>query len=109
MSELYSNKYFRRIFIKFGMIPELMGRVPVIVSLNPLDRDTLIRILQEPKNSIVKQYKKLFELDGVDLEFDDGAIEAIADKTLGEKDRCQRSACDHGTGYDGSDVPHTVR
>lgn len=72
-------------FIKFGMIPELMGRVPVIVSLNPLDRDTLIRILQEPKNSIVKQYKKLFELDGVDLEFDDGAIEAIADKTLERK------------------------
>ena len=72
-------------FIKFGMIPELMGRVPVIVSLNPLDRDTLIRILQEPKNSIVKQYKKLFELDGVDLAFDDGAIEAIADKTLERK------------------------
>ena len=72
-------------FIKFGMIPELMGRVPVIVSLNPLDRDTLIRILQEPKNSIVKQYKKLVELDGVDLEFDDGAIEAIADKTLERK------------------------
>lgn len=81
----------------------------VIVSLNPLDRDTLIRILQEPKNSIVKQYKKLFELDGVDLEFDDGAIEAIADKTLERKTGAMRSACDHGTGYDGSDVPHTVR
>lgn len=69
-------------FIKFGMIPELMGRVPVIVSLDPLDRNTLIRILQEPKNSIVRQYKKLFELDGVKLDFDDAAIEAIADKTL---------------------------
>ena len=72
-------------FIKFGMIPELMGRVPVIVSLDPLDRDTLIRILQEPKNSIVKQYKKLFELDNVKLDFDDEAIEAIADKTLERK------------------------
>lgn len=72
-------------FIKFGMIPELMGRVPVIVSLEPLDKAILMRILQEPKNSIVKQYKKLFELDGVDLQFDDDAIEAIADKTLERK------------------------
>ena len=69
----------------FGLIPEIIGRLPILTYLNPLDRDTLIRILQEPKNSIVKQYKKLFELDGVDLEFDDGAIEAIADKTLERK------------------------
>ena len=72
-------------FIKFGMIPELMGRVPVVVSLDPLDKNTLMRILTEPKNSIVRQYKKLFELDGVALEFDDAAIEAIADKTLERK------------------------
>lgn len=54
-------------FIKFGMIPEFMGRVPISVSLEPLERDDMVRILLEPKNSIVKQYQKLFELDGVDL------------------------------------------
>ena len=72
-------------FVKFGMIPEIMGRLPVIVSLDALDREALIRILQEPKNSIIKQYKKLFELDGVDLEFEDAAVEAIADKSLERK------------------------
>ena len=69
-------------FIKFGMIPEFIGRVPVVVSLDALDKKTLMRILKEPKNSIVKQYKKLFELDGVELSFEEGAIEAIAQKTL---------------------------
>ncbi|MCI7814507.1 MAG: ATP-dependent Clp protease ATP-binding subunit ClpX [Lachnospiraceae bacterium] len=72
-------------FVKFGMIPELIGRVPVVVSLDPLDKATLVRILKEPKNSIVKQYKKLFELDGVDLSFEEEAIEAIAQKTLDRK------------------------
>jgi len=72
-------------FIKFGMIPEIIGRVPVVVSLDELDRDTLIRILKEPKNSIIKQYKKLFELDGVELSFADDAVEAVADKTLARK------------------------
>ena len=72
-------------FVKFGMIPELIGRVPVVVSLDALDKDTLMRILKEPKNSIIKQYKKLFELDGVDLTFEDEAIEAIAQKTLDRK------------------------
>ena len=69
-------------FVKFGMIPEIIGRVPVVVSLDQLDRAALIRILKEPKNSIVKQYKKLFELDGVELSFAEDAIEAVADKTL---------------------------
>ncbi|MEE0419730.1 MAG: ATP-dependent Clp protease ATP-binding subunit ClpX [Lachnospiraceae bacterium] len=72
-------------FVKFGMIPEIIGRVPVVVSLDALDKETLMRILQEPKNSIIKQYKKLFELDGVDLEFDKEAIEAVAEKSLARK------------------------
>jgi ATP-dependent Clp protease ATP-binding subunit ClpX len=72
-------------FIKFGMIPEFVGRVPVVVSLDELDRDALIRILTEPKNAIVKQYQGLFELDGVELKFTPEAIEAVADRTLKRK------------------------
>ena len=72
-------------FVKFGLIPEFIGRVPITVSLDNLDRDALVRILQEPKNSLVKQYTKLFELDGVDLTFEPEAIEAIADKALERK------------------------
>lgn len=68
--------------VKFGIIPELVGRVPVTVSLEMLDQDALIRILTEPKNAIVKQYQKLLELDGVDLQFDNRALEAIAETTL---------------------------
>ena len=64
--------------VKFGLIPELVGRVPVMVALTELDNSALIRILREPKNAIVKQYKKLFELDGVMLSFSDDALEAIA-------------------------------
>ena len=70
---------------KFGLIPEFVGRVPVTVSLDMLDRDALIRILQEPKNALTKQYQKLFELDGVALDFDKEALEAIADKALERK------------------------
>ncbi|MBE5890661.1 MAG: ATP-dependent Clp protease ATP-binding subunit ClpX [Lachnospiraceae bacterium] len=72
-------------FVKFGLIPEFIGRVPITVSLDALDRDALVRILREPKNSLVKQYTKLFELDGVGLEFTDDAIYAIADKALERK------------------------
>ncbi|HIZ07114.1 MAG TPA: ATP-dependent Clp protease ATP-binding subunit ClpX [Candidatus Eubacterium avistercoris] len=72
-------------FVKFGMIPEFIGRVPVVVSLDALDRDTLVQILKEPKNSLIKQYQKLFELDHVDLQFDPEALEAIADKSLERK------------------------
>ena len=71
--------------VKFGLIPELVGRVPVTVSLEMLDRDALIRILTEPKNAIVKQYQKLLELDGVKLEFDDSALDEIADISLKRK------------------------
>ena len=72
-------------FIKFGMIPEFMGRVPIAVSLDPLTRDDMVRILVEPKNSIIKQYQKLFELDQVELEFDEEAVEAVAEKTISRK------------------------
>lgn len=72
-------------FIKFGMIPEFVGRVPVTVALDALDKDDMVHILTEPKNSIVKQYKKLFELDGVQLSFTKDALEAIADKTIQRK------------------------
>ena len=68
--------------VKFGIIPELVGRLPVLTSLDELDKTALVRILTEPKNAITKQYKALFELDGVELDFDMGALEAIAEKTL---------------------------
>jgi ATP-dependent Clp protease ATP-binding subunit ClpX len=71
--------------VKFGLIPELVGRLPVTVSLDLLDRDALIRILTEPKSAIVKQYQKLLELDGVKLEFDKDALLEIADTTLKRK------------------------
>ena len=72
-------------FVKFGLIPEFIGRVPITVSLDLLDKDALIRILREPKNSLVKQYVKLFELDGVALEFEDEALEAIVAKAIDRK------------------------
>lgn len=72
-------------FVKFGLIPEFIGRVPVTVSLDLLDKDALIRILKEPKNALTKQYKKLFELDGVALEFEDEALEAIVEKAVERK------------------------
>ena len=71
--------------VKFGMIPEFVGRVPVTVALDALTKDDMVRILVEPKNSIVKQYKKLFELDGVKLSFEREAIEAIAAETVTRK------------------------
>ena len=72
-------------FIKFGMIPEFIGRVPVVVTLDGLDEDALISILKEPKNSLTKQYHKLFELDGVELEFEDEALKMVAEKSLKRK------------------------
>ncbi|MBO5246069.1 MAG: ATP-dependent Clp protease ATP-binding subunit ClpX [Eubacterium sp.] len=72
-------------FVKFGLIPEFVGRVPVTVSLDSLDKPALMRILREPKNSLIKQYTKLFELDGVELYFEEDAVEAIADKSLEQK------------------------
>jgi len=75
---------------KFGMIPEFLGRLPIIYTLDALDKDMYIKILKEPKNAILKQYQKLLALDEVDLEFDDGALEAIAEKAM-EKDTGARA------------------
>ena len=66
----------------FGLIPEIIGRLPVLTSLEPLDRDALRRILTEPKNAITRQYKKLFETDGVELVFEDSALDAVVDKAI---------------------------
>ncbi|MCR5747659.1 MAG: ATP-dependent Clp protease ATP-binding subunit ClpX [Lachnospiraceae bacterium] len=71
--------------VKFGIIPELIGRLPVTVALDNLDRAALVRILSEPKNAITKQYKKLMDLDGVKLTFEEGALDAIADKSIKRK------------------------
>lgn len=68
--------------LKFGLIPEFIGRLPIITSVTQLDQEALIQILTKPKNALIKQYQKMFNLDGVDLEFDDGAMTAIADLAL---------------------------
>ena len=67
---------------KFGLIPEFIGRVPVVVTLDELDKEALVRILKEPKNAILKQYQKLFSYDRVELDYEDDAVDAIADKAL---------------------------
>lgn len=77
-------------FVKYGMVPEFVGRMPVIAVLDELDEDSLVRILSEPKNSLVKQYKRLFELDGIELNFESDALRAIA-----------KEAIDQGTGARG--------
>ncbi len=71
--------------VKFGLIPEFVGRVPVVVSLDALDKDALVRILTEPRNSLVRQYQTLFGLDGIQLDFQQEALEAIADKSMERK------------------------
>lgn len=71
--------------VKFGLIPEFVGRVPINVSLRGLDREALIKILKEPKNALVKQYRKLFDMDGVDLIFEEDALISIADKAFERK------------------------
>jgi ATP-dependent Clp protease ATP-binding subunit ClpX len=78
--------------LEFGFIPELVGRLPVVVALEPLDKNALIRVLTEPKNAIVKQYQQLFSLDGVELEFTPAALEAAAERSLAHQTgaRCLR-------------------
>lgn len=71
--------------LKFGLIPEFVGRLPIIATLHPLDKDALIQILTEPKNALVKQYQKLLEMDDVILEFEEGALESIAEKAIERK------------------------
>ncbi len=75
---------------KFGMIPEFLGRLPIIFTLKGLDKEMLVKILREPKNAILKQYQKLLALDEVKLDFDDSALEAIAEKAM-EKDTGARA------------------
>ena len=74
------KKVTQQDIVKYGLIPELVGRIPVIATLEPLDKDALVRILKEPKNALIRQYQKLFAYDGVELVFEDEAIEAIAEK-----------------------------
>ena len=71
--------------VKFGLIPELIGRLPVVTVLDPLDEDALVRVLTEPKNSLVRQYKELLHLDNAELVFTDAALHAIARKTVERK------------------------
>ena len=78
----WMSKAIPQDFVKYGLIPELVGRMPVITSLKGLDEDALVKILVEPKDSLIKQYKKLFELDKVELEFKDSALKAIAKKAI---------------------------
>ena len=85
-AEMDSTSWMRQVvphdLVKFGMIPELVGRLPVVTVLDGLDEGALVRILTEPKNSLINQYKKLFRLDQVDLEFEPAALKAIAAKTI---------------------------
>ena len=71
--------------LKYGLIPEFVGRLPVLVTLEELSKDALVQIITEPKNALIKQYKKLFAMDDVELEINDDAIEAIAQKALERK------------------------
>lgn len=84
--DLKAGEYLKYILpedlLKFGLIPEFVGRLPVLATLEPLDEETLVRILTEPKNSLVKQYQKLLSLDGVELEFDAGALLQIAKEAI---------------------------
>ena len=84
--EVKENQILRQMrpedLMKFGLIPEFVGRLPVTVSLDPLDHDALVRILKEPKNALTKQYQKLMELDGIELSFEDDALTAIAEKAI---------------------------
>ena len=83
--------------LKFGLIPEFIGRLPVMVCLEELTADALVRILKEPKNAILKQYKKLFRIDGVDLEIEEDAVRRVAEKAIERKTgaRGLRSILEH--------------
>ena len=72
-------------FIKFGLIPEFIGRLPIIFSLQAMDEELLVQVLQKPKNAILKQYRKLLQMDEVDLEFEDDAMMAVAKKAAAKK------------------------
>lgn len=88
-NELDNTEWMKEVtphdLVKFGLIPELVGRLPVITALSDLDKDALVRILTEPKNCLTSQYKRLFELDQVQLEFTPKALEAVAERTIERK------------------------
>jgi ATP-dependent Clp protease ATP-binding subunit ClpX len=79
------SKTVQQDLVKFGLIPELVGRLPIITTLDELDKNSLVRILTEPKNAITKQYRELFSLDNVELDFDTAALDAIAEETIEKK------------------------
>ena len=81
--------------VKYGIIPELIGRLPVITVLSGLDEDALVSILTKPKNSLEKQYKKLFEYDGIELEITDEAKREIAKKAIAQKTGAKRTSLDY--------------
>ena len=87
--ELEASDFYKEVthkdLVKFGIIPELVGRIPVITGLSSMDKETLIKIMTEPKNSIIKQYQALFAIDNVELEFSDDALEYIAELTIERK------------------------
>ncbi len=100
--------------LEFGFIPEMVGRLPVTVSLEPLDKESLVRVLTEPKNAIVKQYQELFSMDGVDLEFTLDALEAAADRALDHQTgaRCLRYVIEEAlvdVMYELPSLPEVVR
>ena len=86
--------YFRQIgcygFEDFGLIPELLGRFPIVTHLDKLDEATMLRILSEPKNSIINQFIELFRLDGVELSFTEGALQKIVKETMEKRSRSER-------------------
>lgn len=85
-ADLKPGEYLKMVLpedlLRFGLIPEFVGRLPVISALEPLDQEALVRILTEPKNALVKQYEKLLEMDDVQLRFEKGALKAIADEAI---------------------------
>ena len=91
--------------LKYGLIPEFVGRLPVITNVHNLDKQALVDILTKPKNALVRQYHKFFEFDGVELEFTEDALDAIADQAILRGDRRPRSAGDPR----GGPAQHDVR
>jgi len=89
VSEMSKSDIYKHVqpddLIKYGLIPELVGRLPIVAVLDDLDEEALIKILVEPKNSIIKQYKELFKMDNVELTFTDGALRSIVKKTIARK------------------------
>ncbi len=90
--------------LQFGLIPELVGRLPVVSYLQPLDEEGLVRVMKEPKNALTKQYQALFQMENCELQFTDGALHFIAKKALCQRGRSSRTSRDPR----GSDAGHHV-